>query len=170
MAAPSNKTLKDLNGKWIMVIRSLLPSLSPSYFHPDDSPPSQNKTLSDDTDRILQMQGVGWFLRHAIALATITLTISEYVQDNLTHIDIHQVATGNIQSTEERTLDWVARDHTDGIFGTVKGKSRWVKLKDVDDDAFLKTGWDGGEDEEYVQGYVESVGGGWTADQNAAKG
>ncbi|KAL9018946.1 MAG: hypothetical protein Q9185_003780 [Variospora sp. 1 TL-2023] len=129
MAAPSNKTLKDLNGKWVM-------------------------------------QGVGWFLRHAIALATITLTISEYVHDNLTHIDIHQVATGNIQSTEERTLDWVARDHTDGVFGAVKGKSRWVKLKDVDDDDFLKTGWDGGEEGEYVQGYVESVGGGWTADQS----
>ncbi|KAI4110236.1 MAG: hypothetical protein LQ345_007036 [Seirophora villosa] len=141
MAAPSNKTLKDLNGKWVM-----------------------NKTLSDDTDRILQMQGVGWFLRRAISLATITLTVKEYTEDDLTHIDIHQVATGNIQSTEERTLDWVFREHSDRIFGEVNGKSRWVKLEDVNDDAFLKEGWEDLQGE-HVQGWVESKGGGWTADQ-----
>ncbi|KAL8682408.1 MAG: hypothetical protein Q9186_001529 [Xanthomendoza sp. 1 TL-2023] len=142
MAAPPEKTLKNLAGKWVM-----------------------NKTLSDDTDRILQMQGVGWFLRRAIALATITLTITEYVKDDLTHIDITQVASpGGITTTENRVLDWEYHDHTDKIFGEVKGKSRWVKLSDVDDDDFLKKGWDDLEGE-HVQGYVESNGGGWTADQ-----
>ncbi|KAL8818090.1 MAG: hypothetical protein Q9223_003203 [Gallowayella weberi] len=142
MAAPPEKTLKNLAGKWVM-----------------------NKTLSDDTDRILQMQGVGWFLRRAIALATITLTITEYIQDDLTHIDITQVASpGGITTIERRVLDWEYRDHTDKIFGEVKGKSCWVKLSDVDDDEFLKTGWDDLEGE-HIQGYVESKGGGWTADQ-----
>lgn len=65
---------------------------------------------------------------------------------------------------ENRTLDWEYREHTDKIFGKVKGKSRWVKLGDVDDDEFLKTGWDDLEGE-HVQSYVESDGGGWTADQ-----
>ncbi|KAL8774784.1 MAG: hypothetical protein Q9209_000723 [Squamulea sp. 1 TL-2023] len=142
MAAPPEKTLQNLSGKWVM-----------------------NKTLSDDTDRILQMQGVGWFLRRAIALSTVTLTITEYIKDDLTHIDISQVASpGGITSTEDRILDWEYRDHSDKVFGNVKGKSRWVKLNDVDDDEFLKKGWDDLEGE-HVQGYVESEGGGWTADQ-----
>ena len=145
----------------------------------------QNKTLSDDTDRILQMvnppkyptsnlsiseaqqQGVGWWLRKAIALATVTLTIKQYTSDDgLTHIDIEQRATGGISgTTENRTLDWEYRDHKDGIFGEVKGKSRWVKLSDVEDDnEFLKKGWLD-EGDKYVQSYVESVGNGWTANQ-----
>ncbi|KAL8862837.1 MAG: hypothetical protein Q9178_000779 [Gyalolechia marmorata] len=116
------------------------------------------------------MQGVGWFLRRAIALSTITLTISEYVKDGLTHIDISQVASpGGITSTEDRILDWVYRDHSDRVFGEVKGKSRWVKLDDVDDDDFLKKGWDDLEGE-HVQGYVESKAGGWTADQVSRSG
>lgn len=39
-----------------------------------------------------------------------------------------------------------------------------MKLSDVDDDDFLKKGWDDLEGE-HVQSYVESEGGGWTADQ-----
>ncbi|MCJ1272617.1 hypothetical protein MMC21_000403 [Puttea exsequens] len=142
MAAPPEKTLKDLNGKWVM-----------------------NKTLSDDTDYILQMQGVGWFLRKAISLATITLTITEYIKDDSTHVDISQVATGGVGgTTEKRILDWTYRDHEDRIFGKIKGKSRWVKLADVDDDKFLKEGYDD-MDGEHIQGYVESYNNGWTADQ-----
>ena len=108
---------------------------------------------------------MGWWTRKAIALATITLTISEYVEKDVTHVDIQQVATGGISgTTENRTLDWTYRDHKDGIFGSVKGKSRWVKLVDVDDDEFLKTGWDDMEGD-HIQSYVESNGNGWTADQ-----
>lgn len=103
-------------------------------------------------------------MRRAIALATVTLTVKEYIADDLTHIDIEQVATGGITSTENRTLDWEFRDHTDRIFGAVSGKSRWVKLADVDDDKFLKEGFDDMEGE-HVQSWVESKGGGWTADQ-----
>ncbi|KAI4163829.1 MAG: hypothetical protein LQ342_002602 [Letrouitia transgressa] len=111
------------------------------------------------------MQGVGWVLRKAISLATITLSITQYEKDGLTHIDISQTATGGIKgTTENRTLDWEYREHKDGIFGEVRGKSRWVKLDDVDDDTFLKTGWDD-MDGEHVQSYVESKDNGWTADQ-----
>lgn len=38
-----------------------------------------------------------------------------------------------------------------------------MKLADVDDDEFLKTGWD--DQGEHVQSYVESVGNEWTANQ-----
>ena len=67
-------------------------------------------------------------------------------------------------TTENRTLDYAWREHEDRIFGKVKGRSRWVKLAEVDDDDFLKTGYDDVEGE-HVQALAESIGGGWTADQ-----
>ncbi|MCJ1402729.1 hypothetical protein MMC11_005950 [Xylographa trunciseda] len=148
MAAPADKTIKDLSGKWVM-----------------------SKELSDDFDAILQMQGVGWMMRKIISMATITLTISEYIEEgtNLTHIDIQQVATGGISgTTEKRTLDWEFRDHTDGIFGAVRGKSRWVLLADVDqgpDREWLTKGWLDESGGEHVQSHVVSRNAGWTAEQ-----
>ncbi|KAF6240176.1 hypothetical protein HO173_001786 [Letharia columbiana] len=145
MAAPPERTIQDLNGVWTM-----------------------NKSLSDDYDRILQMQGVSWFLRKAISYATITLTINQYVDDTAekyTHIDIAQVATGGVGATQEkRLLDFTWREHQDRIFGKVKGKSRWIKLADIDEDDFLKTGYDDMEGE-HVQALAESLDNGWTADQ-----
>ncbi|KAL9102755.1 MAG: hypothetical protein Q9163_002117 [Psora crenata] len=129
MAAPPEKTLKDLSGKWVM-------------------------------------QDISWIIRQAIHLATVTLTITEYTSDDsLTHIDIAQVATGGISgTTEKRTLDWKWRDHTDSIFGELRGRSRWCKLSEVEDDAWLKTGWIDPEGD-FVQSYVESKTNSWTADQ-----
>ena len=42
--------------------------------------------------------------------------------------------------------------------------SRWVKLEDVDDDDFLKIGYDDLEGE-HIQAYAENEEKGWTADQ-----
>jgi hypothetical protein len=93
------------------------------------------------------------------------LTITEYVDDNsLTHIDLDQVATGNIRTRELRTLDWVFRDHVDKVFGEVAARARWAKLDDVDDDDFLKTGWDDMEGM-HVQSWAESKTNGWTTNQ-----
>ncbi|KAI9755941.1 MAG: hypothetical protein M4579_004072 [Chaenotheca gracillima] len=148
MAAPDDHNIKNLNGQWTM-----------------------NKTISDDFDPILAMQGVGWLTRKAIALATITLIVKQYEGDepgNPTHIDIQQVVTGGISGTTElRCLDWEFREHSDSIFGAVKGRSRWTKLEDVEDD-FLKNGWLEGEargDRGLVQSYVESKDNGWIANQ-----
>lgn len=109
-------------------------------------------------------QGVNWFLRKIIALATITLQISQYEEDSLTHIDIDQFATGGMKTTEERTLNWEVKRHEDSVFGVVFGQSRWIKLADVDDDEFLRTGWDD-PNGEHVQSYVENHDNGWTANQ-----
>jgi len=71
-------------------------------------------------------------------------------------------------------LDWDERPHKDGIFGEVKGRSRWVDLEAFKSEGgkgeeFLKTGWleegEGKEKGRAVQSWVESVGGGWTAEQ-----
>jgi hypothetical protein len=81
----------------------------------------QNKSLSDDSDEILQLQGVGWFMRQAIAFATITLYVKQYKDEGgIEHIDIRQVLTGGIEGTEEnRALNWTERSHKDRIFGDV---------------------------------------------------
>lgn len=105
-------------------------------------------------------------MRKAIGLSTITLSIKQYTDDDggVTHIDIQQTATGGIKTTELRTLDWQVREHEDRVFGKVNGQTRWIKLEDVDDDDFLKTGWDDLEGE-HVQSFVKSQTNGWTANQ-----
>lgn len=47
-----------------------------------------------------------------------------------TYIKIDQVLTGGIKSSpEHRTLDWTYREHTDFIFGAVRGRSRYSTLQ-----------------------------------------
>jgi len=149
MAAPAEITLKDLSGQWVL-----------------------NKSLSDDTDPVLALQGIGWLTRKAIGLATVTLHVKQYSDAGVTHIDIDQTATGGIKGTSEnRTLDWTFREHEDHIFGHLKGKSRWVNLSDIQDD-FLKQGWLTGDEEKagpngelLVESYVENAEKGWTGNQ-----
>jgi len=73
-------------------------------------------------------------------------------------------------------LDGEVREHTDHIFGAVKGYTRWTTLASLSDEdadeAFLKGGWcegEGGADgcggEEMVDSFVERVDGSWVARQ-----
>lgn len=118
------------------------------------------------------MQGIGWLTRKAIGLATVTLTIKEYVDDaGLTHVDAQQTATGGLKgTTENRALDNVYREHSDWLFGKVKGRTRWAAkaasggVEELPDDAFLRSNWEDGT-EEWVFAYVESLDSTWTATQ-----
>jgi hypothetical protein len=109
--------IDDLNGVWVM-----------------------DKTLSDDTDPILQLQGLSWLLRKALAFATATLTISEYIDidsttsESVVRLDIAQTLTGGLAgTTEKRILSWTEREHKDYIFGHVVGQSRLLRgSKDED--------------------------------------
>lgn len=104
------------------------------------------------------MQGIGWLKRKAIALATITIYLKHYKDDaGVEHIDIDQTITGGIPASSEiRTLDWAPRDIEDTNFGHVIGRSRRIKVEDVDLD-FLKKGWTADTLEHgLVQSYVES--------------
>jgi hypothetical protein len=118
MAAPDSCTTLNLSGKFVMVNTSyrLLQSQSEELLLF-----TQNKTLSDSSDRILELQGVGWLKRSAIAIATITLHVNHFKDDEgVEHIDIAQTLTGGIPGTSEnRTLDWVERHKEDSIFGYV---------------------------------------------------
>jgi len=131
MSAPPEVTVEDLNGTWVM-----------------------DKTLSNDPDSVFKLQGLSWITRTAISLATITLHATEYKDGDLVRIDIAQTVTGGLQgTTEHRKLDWSVNDHTDHIFGSVKGQSRFLKgAADPDGkvrpnvDIQTKIGGDGVED------------------------
>ncbi|KAG2154693.1 hypothetical protein DEU56DRAFT_375555 [Suillus clintonianus] len=119
MAAPPEVTTKNLTGKYIM-----------------------NKTLSDDSDDILKLQGVSWFKRRAISMFTLTLVVKHYGDEaGIEHIDIQQTLSGGISGTDEnRILDWEERSESDDVFGAVIGQSKRVKPEEVEDE-FLKSGW-----------------------------
>jgi hypothetical protein len=105
MAAPPEITIKNLTGKFTM-----------------------NKSLSDNTDPLLSLQGLSWFLRRTIGLATIILTIKEYEESGQIHIDITSAASGLSSTQEDRTLNWEDQPHQDKIFGKVIGRSRMINL------------------------------------------
>jgi hypothetical protein len=108
MAAPADITIKNLNGEWTL-----------------------DKSVSNDADPVLALQGMSWLTRKAIGLATLTLKVHQYpdsANPTVINIDIDQIATGGIKGTsEKRITDWTARPHTDHIFGNVEGQSRVVR-------------------------------------------
>ncbi|KAK1142531.1 hypothetical protein N8T08_007505 [Aspergillus melleus] len=105
MAAPADITIKNLSGEWTM-----------------------DKNVSDPTEPLLVLQGMGWMLRKALNMATITLQVHSHADSTdpkLLQVDIDQVVTGGIKGTSEhRTTDWTKREHEDHIFGRVEGQSR----------------------------------------------
>jgi len=122
-------------------------------------------------------------MRKAISFATVTLHVKEYIENSKTHIDIDQTATGGIQgTTEKRCLDFQERPHKDHIFGSMTGRSRFLKLDelevgDADEAKFLKgEGYGGGflenesegeDGKRHIQSTVKNTdeGGGWDAEQ-----
>ncbi|KAF8167759.1 LCCL domain-containing protein [Crassisporium funariophilum] len=135
MAVPADLTILDISGKYVM-----------------------NKSLTDPrTDTILALQGVGWLKRKAISYGTVTLSVKHYKEDDVECIDIDQTITGGIPGTSEtRRLIWTERELEDGVFGFVIGKSRRIKVDELDIE-FLKEGWTADTLEHgVVQSYVES--------------
>ena len=109
-----------------------------------------------------------------------TLHVKQYTLEDgsgTVKIDIDQVLSGGLKgSTEERTLDWEWRGHTDYLYGTVRGRNRFNSLAGVveegkakggaeeEDAKFLVEGWLGETQEgEVMEGFVENEGSGWTA-------
>lgn len=106
-------------------------------------------------------------------MATISLDVTQYEgppnppsesTDIVTHIDIVQSA-GSLSSTQEnRCADDVYREHSDWLFGNVRGKTKWIALEEGEDE-YLKGGWEPEADGKYIRTYVENDDYGWTADQ-----
>lgn len=136
----------------------------------------QNKTLSDPFDPVLALQGIGWLTRKALTAATVTLHLKHHTAEDGTtpKIDIDQLITGGLKgNSEERTLDWTYREHTDWLFGTIQGRTRYNKLAAVldegkgvteEDAKYLADGWlKEMEEGEVIESYVENEGNKWTA-------
>jgi hypothetical protein len=66
------------------------------------------------------LQGIGWFTRKTISIATITLHVRHYKEEaDVEHIDIKQTITGIEGNEENRTYDWTEREHKDKVFGDI---------------------------------------------------
>ncbi|KAI1809435.1 hypothetical protein GGS20DRAFT_571977 [Poronia punctata] len=153
MAAPASKTIADLSGKWRL-----------------------NKSLSDNTDPALQLQGISWLTRKIIANATVNLTVKQYTDANgIVHIEIDQEASGvpGGGSHEHRTLDFQERELTDRVFGTIRGQTKFVSTEEIaivlaekslPGLEHLAADWIA-EEKNHVFNHVRSVADGWTATQ-----
>ncbi|KAH7123599.1 hypothetical protein B0J11DRAFT_436446 [Dendryphion nanum] len=158
MAAPASVTIKSLDGKWVI-----------------------NKTHSDPIDPVLALQGVGWLTRKAVGLATVTQHLTTSTSGPSPTLTIDQVATGGLKGTKEsRVLDWEWQPpHTDWLFGTLKGKSRYTTLAALaesgpnasghdgplidEDRKFLCEGWlPETKDGEVIESFAENEGAKWT--------
>ncbi|KAI9375913.1 hypothetical protein BJX61DRAFT_539368 [Aspergillus egyptiacus] len=106
MEIPADVTIKTLQGSWTL-----------------------DKTIADDADRILTLQGVGWLTRKAISAATMTLhfTSTQSPDTPTTHLKMRQTLTGGIPgSTEDRIMDWAERERSNHIYGEVLSRSRLI--------------------------------------------
>ncbi len=82
----------------------------PSYF--------KNRDISDKTDEIFKLQGVNWFTRKIINVATVTLYVKHYKDDEgVEHIDIEQIGTGGIKSDELREVTGKEQEVNHPVFG-----------------------------------------------------
>lgn len=141
----------------------------------------QNKSLSDAFDPVLALQGIGWLTRKAIGAATVTQTMrqSSVTGENgesVTQIALEQTATGGLKgSTETRVTDWYPRGHSDWLFGTVEGKSRYNTLAKIqeenkgqgvleEDAKYLAEGWlQESAEGDIFESFVDNAGNKWTA-------
>ncbi|TKA83865.1 hypothetical protein B0A55_00148 [Friedmanniomyces simplex] len=143
MAVPPTATIKDMSGVYVL-----------------------NKSLSDSSQVLLKMQGVGFIVRQAVQYSTITVTIKHYTdEDGKVHLDQKQVSTGGISNEDLRVLDWSWNENKNRIWGKVKGRNRVTKVSELDDE-FLKEGWS--EDcieDGVIETVSESVTSGWVATQ-----
>ena len=158
MAAPAKVDIKNLQGKWVM-----------------------NKSLSDSADPVLALQGVGWLTRKAINLATVTQHLTQKPAtgaDGSPNVEvvIEQFASASVKgTTENRIMDWQYRGHSDWLFGTLQGRSRYTTIAalleeakgkdpEEEDAKFLAEGWLAETlDGEIVEGFVDNDGAKWTA-------
>jgi len=121
MAVPLEVTTLNLTGTYVM-----------------------NKSLSDDMDEILRLQGMGWLVRKMISSATVTMCIKHYKDaDGVEHIDIDQVATGGKSNKEQRVLNWTdAEVEAEEHHGDARRlrRTRRIPIDQVENE-WQKQGW-----------------------------
>ncbi|KAG1721853.1 hypothetical protein EDD22DRAFT_854285 [Suillus occidentalis] len=119
MACPVTVTTKNLSGKLRL-----------------------NKSLSDNIDETLKLQGVSYIKRTAIANFTLTLEPTQFTDDDgVEHIDVKQTLSGGFKApADSLLLNGEESSKNDDLFGHLIAKSWRAKVDDLEID-FLKEGW-----------------------------
>ncbi|CAK3992477.1 Hypothetical predicted protein [Lecanosticta acicola] len=123
MAAPKNLDIKDLNGTtWIA-----------------------NRSLSGDSDSVLALQGVHYVIRTILSAGQITVCIKQWEgEDGATHFEMqNQISAGLPGLTDTYKTDFEPKQYSDPIFGTVRDRSRWIGIEELEDE-YQKTEWEEG--------------------------
>ncbi|KAI5242055.1 hypothetical protein E4T43_05023 [Aureobasidium subglaciale] len=184
MAVPDTVNLRNLSGTYNL--NKTLSDSSDAALKMVPSPLSSCSVLSNLTTTRIARYRLGCspgcqILEHytSCQAGTVKEQISKWIttktwqfvdENGMEHIDNEQVTTGNIRNTEERVVDYEWHEKDDKVFGMVTGRSRFVKLDEIEHD-YLKQGWDekflAEGDREVFQTIVDSVGKkpNWTADQ-----
>ncbi|WOO80762.1 uncharacterized protein LOC62_03G004289 [Vanrija pseudolonga] len=170
MAAPEDKTLANLSGKWI-----------------------QNKNLSDPAEPVLVIQGFSWATRTVVAVATVSIEVEQFTGPpdqqsyadpdspkvegpDCVHINLVQALTGGLGAQpENRCLDGVTRSHDHPMFGVGENTAKWAtreELEKLDVDEYLLEDWEEGDEEQVgpnkeplIYNTSSSTNNGWVATQ-----
>jgi hypothetical protein len=139
MAAPAEKTLQNLGGKWKL-----------------------NKEHSDDFESVLELQGVNLLIRKAIKTASVQLSISQPSQNE---VRMEQTATAASipGTTEEYILDWEWRKNDDAFFGDIEGRSRWTSQEEAKASGRSGDWQDADSEGKLIEAVGKKPDGAWTA-------
>ncbi|KZZ98899.1 hypothetical protein AAL_02450 [Moelleriella libera RCEF 2490] len=131
MAAPSSKTVRDLNGNWAVV--------------------TQNRQLSDDLSATLTMvsfsptkkkQGLSWITRKVLTSGGISLAVSQEdvpaaeSDTGAAVVRLHQTQTvtpGGFKSEDVYLLDGVEREQNAQAFGALVTDVKFVTIDEARD-------------------------------------
>lgn len=151
MAAPPEKTIRDLNGRWLLVCGRIYP------YDIKLTCTVQNKSLSGNSERLMALQRVPWIIRKAICLADITIRIKQEGSGRSTTIILENTANFNVKGTvEARKLDWEMTPHEDYIWGRVQGRSKFMPSTQIPSDLLTA-----GNDEDVILSEVNAINGSW---------
>jgi hypothetical protein len=106
---------------------------------------NQSKELSDDSDAILTAQGIGFLLRKAMRMCSITLNLVHHSTASPPTLTATAVSSGGLLkgTTEIKTLDDKPREQKDFALGTVLVKLKTLTSVEEAEDTYLKDGWVG---------------------------
>ncbi|KEQ78485.1 hypothetical protein M438DRAFT_389834 [Aureobasidium pullulans EXF-150] len=140
MSVPFEMTTKNLSGHWAL-----------------------NKLLSDNTESALALQGVSWITRKALNKAPVSITISQYIdQDGIYHLNTTQQALGRMV-VQKAILDGKAIDLDHPLFGKVTILQAWTSLSAIETE-FLREGSQDGP-QEVIEMKIFHKSDGWQSHQ-----
>ncbi|KAL2128436.1 hypothetical protein VTI74DRAFT_9189 [Chaetomium olivicolor] len=119
MAAPPEKTLKNMTGEWVVASK-----------------------LSKGFDESLALQGLPWWKRQFVFIVTLHESMKQHIdKGGITHIDIDLSITGGFKGGQEnRIIDGKKHAIETEMLGTIYEQARWANLDDIDD-PWLKESW-----------------------------